>query len=371
MLVFHCLWGVIRMGATLRMLFYAALRPLFLSALLALAWLAWGAGTAFASPNDPGQLHALEQSAGSTFEGAADATGGTARTGGTAATVLAAPVSLVAAPPAPLQHHHPPVRPTVKALPGITVGPVIRDVARPVSRVLPASITVAPVVDTAVNTAANAADAVLSRAAEAVTAVADTTDPVVTGATEVVDAVVSTPPAVPGVSVPTPLAAPPLPFPLPLPLPLPDPAAHTPAPDHSQHAQVQVAPTAGQAAVVHAGTLDPKPAAVALQSTRRSSTPARILQNTPGVHALATTAGSAVAFVQTTVMPDTEEPLRLAIPQGQSGSASSGSGGASAPTQADLAGYWSPIRADSGARMPDTAQTLAACPSFDPGSSPD
>jgi hypothetical protein len=338
------------MGATPRNVYCAALRPLFLSALLALAWLAWGAGTAFASPDDPGQLHTLEQSAGSTLEDAANVTGRTARTGGTARTVLAAPVSLVAAPPAPLQRHLPPVPPTVSGLPGTTAGSVIRDVVRPVSRVLPAPSTVAPVVDTAVNTAvntaANAADAVLSRAAEAVTAVANTSDPVVTGATEVVDTVMGTLTAVPGVSVPRPLPVPPLPLP-------------------------PVDPTGGHAAVVHAGTLDPKPAAVALQSTRRSSTPARILQNTQGVDALATTAGSAVAFVQTTATPDTEEPLRLAIPQGQSGSASSGSGGASAHTQADLAGYWSPIRADSGARMPDTAQTLAACPSFDPGSSPD
>lgn len=374
------------MGATLRNLFYAASRPLFLSALLTLAWLAWGAGTAFASPNDPGPLHTLEQSAGSTLENAADATGATAvagrtaKTGAAAATGLAAPVSLAApaapaTPATPLQGYHPRVLPTVNDLPGITAGPVIRDAARPVSRVLPASGTAARVVETAVDTAANAADVVLSRAAEAITAVADTTDPVVTEATEVVDKVVGNPASVPGI----PLPAPPLPLPDPIArIPAPDhrqhvqvPAAHTPWPDHRQPAHVPVAPLAGQAAVVHPGTQDPKPAAVALQSTRRSPAPARILQNTPVVQSLATTAGSAVAFVQTTVTPDTGEPLRLAILQGQSGAASSGSGGASAQSSADLAGCWSPIRADSRARIPDTAQTPPACPAFDPGSSPD
>jgi hypothetical protein len=48
------LWGVHRMGNSLRDRCCSAARALLLSGLFALAWLIWGAGTADAAPTDPG-----------------------------------------------------------------------------------------------------------------------------------------------------------------------------------------------------------------------------------------------------------------------------------------------------------------------------
>jgi hypothetical protein len=110
--------------------------------------------------------------------------------------------------------------------------------------------------------------------------------------------------------------------------------------------------------------------AAALRPLLRSVSPLGFLANT---HALATLAGT-VAYIASAEpapapAPEPDESLRFAGLQGQSGSASAGTG--SSEGSADVTAPWNPRQDGRGALMPDSLQFPSAGPSFDPGSSPD
>jgi hypothetical protein len=102
----------------------------------------------------------------------------------------------------------------------------------------------------------------------------------------------------------------------------------------------------------------------------RSVTSLEFLANTHMLATLAATVGYAPSAGPAPAPgPESDGSLRYAALQGQSGSASSGTGGSEGST--DVAGPWNPQQDGRGALMPDARQFAPAGPSFDPGSSPD
>lgn len=350
-LIFHCHWGVIWMGGTLRDCCQTALRPFFLALLLTVAWLAWAAGSANASSENPNPLGSLEQ----------------------------ATVSLL--------HKT-----------GSTLPPAIKDVPAPVAAVpSPVSRTAAAVVDvvdpvagqateatgTAVNTAAPPLTGAVT---DTVDTEGDAVDPVSDTVSTIVSGVDSLAPALPGVQVPSlPIPTVPLP-PLPVPtVPVPTvPGTQVPLPDVPGQLPEETVPgrspgfdavtqaPAGIEATDRSDSQAAKTAAVAPQQARRAVSPLEFLANTHTLGAMAATIGDVLSATPSPAnVPQPEQVFRFVALQNQFGSASSGMGSAGAEASTDVAAFWSIRHHARSGLMPDAALILAAGPSFDPGSSPD
>jgi hypothetical protein len=344
-LIFHCHWGVIWMGGTLRDCCQTALRPFFLALLLTVAWLAWAACSANASSENPNPLGSLEQ----------------------------ATVSLL--------HKT-----------GSTLPPAIKDVPAPVAAVRETGDgTAAAVVDVV--------DPVAGQATEATgTAVNNAAPPQTDAVSTFVSDVDSLAPALPGVQAPSlpiptlPIPTVPLP-PLPVPtvpvptvqgtqVPLPDVPGQLPEETVPGRSPVTTASPSGFDAVMEAlagleatarsDSQAAKKAAVAPQQARRAVSPLEFLANTHTLRGMAATIGYVVSATPSPAnAPEPEPAFRFVALQNQSGSASSGTGSAGAEASTDVAAFWSTRHDARSGLMPDAALILAAGPSFDPGSSPD
>ncbi|MGZ4660487.1 MAG: hypothetical protein ACXVYB_04325 [Arthrobacter sp.] len=325
------------MGLARHNYFRASARPLLLSVLLALAWLVWGAlvwgaGTANAAASDPNPADVLGHAGTSAVDqvpSLAKAVNDSVKPLASQAATNAATVSVTASGSADAS--------------GI---PVIQAATAPVTGT--------------VSTVADTSSVILSGAADAVSTAVGAATPLLTGTVEVIDPVVGT--DLPGV-----------PAPQPSPLPLTDPAAGVSVGDSGQ--LTVPGPTDAAAPLAakndeHAAATGPLAAApnAVVPSGAVGFSMEQLLRNDFALHG---PAEAPVSASPSPGAPDTEELLRLAAVQGQSGSGSPGSGGAGAQASADLADSWSPLRAGDGTRMPAPAQTVAAGPSFDPGSSPD
>ena len=103
----------------------------------------------------------------------------------------------------------------------------------------------------------------------------------------------------------------------------------------------------------------------------RSVSPMEFLANTHGFHALAATITYIASAAPTPgSTPWSGDALRLAAVPHHSGSASGGAGSTGADA-ADIGGSWNAQHDARSALATDAAETGAAGPSFDPGSSPD
>ncbi|MDR6509036.1 hypothetical protein [Arthrobacter oryzae] len=365
-LIFHCHWGVISMGGTLRNCCHTALRPFFLAVLLAVAWLAWAAGSANAASENPNPLGSLEQ----------------------------ATVSLLykkgSTPP-----------PAIKDVPA-----PVAAVPSPVSRTAAAVVDVVdPVISQATEVPGTAVNKVAPPLTDAVTgtvdAVTDAVDTVSDTVSTIVSGVDSLAPALPGVQVPSlPIPAVPVPT-VPLPtlpvptvpvptVPLPTvsvptvPGTQVPLPEGTipGRSPVTTASPSGFDAVAeaHAGleatarsdSQAAKKTEAAPQQARRAVTLLEFLANTQSLRTMAATIGYVVSATPSPAnAPEPEQVFRFAALQNQSGSPAAGTGSAGAEASADVAAFWN-IRHDArSGLMPDAALILAAGPSFDPGSSPD
>ncbi|WP_427173841.1 hypothetical protein [Arthrobacter sp. 92] len=239
--------------------------------------------------------------------------------------------------------------------------PSVQDAAAPVTG------AVSAVADTSTVVFSGATDAVSTVVGTTVNTAVGAAAPLVTGAAEVIDPVVGTvlDPVVGTVlpGVPAPPTAP---------LPLAEPAAEVSGgdPAHLPVGPTDAAAPLSAASDVQAAVRAPAAAPdTAVPSRAAGFTMEQLLRND---FALRGPAEAAVSASPSPVAPRADELLPLAAVQGQSrsGSGSSGPGGG-AQSSADLADSWSPLRPGDGTRMPAPAQTVAAGPSFDPGSSPD
>jgi hypothetical protein len=356
------------MGGFLRSWCTVSVRALLVPALLACAWLIWGAGTAQASP----------QSSITPASGLLDP--GTS--GDPARSVTGVPGTSTA---------------TSKAVSAVPSLPAVQG--------LPANL--APVTDT-VPAVAGTSDALVGEAAAAVSTVTKTAASAVTktaapalshidnAVTAVDEAVASLEPRLPRLPVPVPVVQLPVPV-VQLPVPVTVVQRSAPKPFPGQEARpalrpapAAAAPDAGQpAAAVHpiSATKAPAASAAAPSTVRRAAT-----ANSPAAPAAAEIqeAGSrgqtlaqlqmtsisrhrATSAVQTGPLrvPDSLSGLDvvgLAATHGESGSSNSeGSGGQAA----DVAAFWNTLSQLAGERRLDAAVVLPPSPAFDPGSSPD
>ena len=355
-MIFHCLWGVIWMVRTFRDRCRSSVRPLLLAVVLTGSWLALAAGPANAASDAPNPLGGIGQAA----------------------------VSLVQdiVPDAVPQAVQEPDEPPVQAVP---------DVPTPaVAAPLPAVGTVVDVVDPVLSGTTHVVSDVMDTAAPLLPAaplvetVTETVTDSVTGTVDevgsVVDSLASTLPDlhVPAVPLPTePVSTLPRPqVPPQVPGQKPDKAA----PGHSRDTRVPAsdvrsqpaAAASGVEAATRAGRVQPAGVPAAPLLVSRALSPLQFLANTQAVRALAATVGYLVSAGPTPAdEPPRDAGLRFAGLQNQSGSASSGVGSAGAEAAGDVDGFWNPLRDAGRCPVPDTALTLAASPSFDPGSSPD
>ena len=341
------------MGQRLRSCCTVSVRALLVPALLSLAWLIWGAGTAQASTAP----------SGSHISGLLD-TGGSVDPAGA-------------------------VSGAIPSLPAANVLPASQD---------PITATVSAVADTT--------DAVVGEAAAVVTTVTRTATPVlsqVDRAVDVVDdAIDSLEPRLPRLPLPAPVVQLPVPVPVPvpvvqLPVPLPVPGPGQDAPPAPPAAPPVSAPDAGRpvaATPAHAvpGSLTPAPSAAApakapgpppaaSSPSFSSAAPAAAEVQESGSRGQTfaqlrmTSSGrpSANAVQGDHALPVLGHQLGLhhvglAATRGESGSShSEGSGGQAA----DVAAFWNALFKTAGERIHDAAVALPPSPAFDPGSSPD
>lgn len=357
------------MGVTLRDRWQSCLRPLFLAALLTVAWIAWAAGSANAASDDLNSLGGVGRSAGSLLQETASTTG-----------AVADPLTSNAAYVTTVPQVTSQMAAAVSDLAGNTPVPAIQDVPSPVAAApFPVSGTAATLVD--------AVDSALSQTTDVVTTTVDTAASVATDTvndavadtvndtvTDAVDAVVSVgdslSPVLPGVPLPTvPVPAVPLPT---LPVQLPEPGRSPAGVPPGFTKEPAATEGNGIDASAHAASAQPvRNAAGLTQPVRRAISPLDFLANTHALRALVATIGYVVSAAPAPETgPDPEEALRFTALYSQSGSAT-GSGSAGSEASADVAALWNPLHDARGTLMPDAAQVLAAGPSFDPGSSPD
>jgi hypothetical protein len=338
------------MGSHLRSWCTVSVRALLVPALLACAWLIWGAGTAQASPQSPVSAASGLLDRGTSGDPAGSVSGILSASAGTATSKA------------------------VSAVPSL-----------PAAQVLPARL--APVTDT-VATVASTSDAVVGEAAAAVSTVTKTAAPALSQVDNAVaavgDAVASLEPRLPRLPVPVPVVK------LPAPKSLPGQEARPAMPP----APAASAPDAGRpATAVHPIPAAKTPAASAAEaSTVSRRAPANTTASSPAAPAAAETqeAGSrgqtlaqlrmtsiSRPWVTSAVQTD---PLRvphslsgvdvvgLAARHGESGSShSEGSGGQAA----DVAAFWNTLSQLAGERRLDAAIVWPPSPAFEPGSSPD
>ncbi|GAA1275145.1 hypothetical protein GCM10009589_31840 [Arthrobacter pascens] len=339
------------MGQRLRSCCTVSVRALLVPALIAFAWLVWGAGTAQASPAPSGShVSGLLDSGGSVDPAGA-------------------------------------VSGAVPSLPAANVLPAGQD---------PVTATVSAVAGTA--------DAVVGEAAAAVTTVTRTTAPVLSQVDQAVDvvddAIGSLEPQLPRLPVPVPVVQLPVPVPVPvvqLPVPLPLPLPGQDAPPAAPHVPAPSAPDAGQPVAAIPAPAVPgsrAPAASAAAPSKVAGPPSEA--SSPGFSSAAPAAAgvqetgsrgqtfaqlrmtssgrpSASAVQRDHAQPILGHPLGLdhvglAATHGESGSThSEGSGGQAA----DVAAFWNALSKTAGERVRDAAVALPPSPAFDPGSSPD
>lgn len=331
------------MGSRLRLRCTALLRALMLPALLALAWLIWGAGTAHASPLDSetGQLNTKSLDSGLLSSGPS---------GDVTATV--------AGTPSPSADK---LSPTAdKVAPNMTA-PAVPDLTRPVASTISAVASTADVVvggttGLASSVVKTAAPVVVSRADKAVAALDN--------------AAASPDPRLPRISRRT------LPVPVPV-VRVPEvPAAEVPArhaPPRAVSTTLPAAPAppaavGSTADTAHAvKTAAPAPAVVSVQkSAPRGPTLAQL-------HMSASARPVAAVAVQPLPLgllnhSFAVEHLKAAATHGESSSAGSDGPGAQG---ADVAAFWNGLSQNPGEREHDAAMVLPSSPAFDPGSSPD
>jgi len=366
------------MGGTLRGRCRSVLRPFMLAAFLIFAWLVWAAGSASAASDDsgsPGKSSvSVRHEAATTLQAIQD---------------LPVPVAAVPSPVSSAAAVA--VDPVVPVL-GDGVKAVTTAVVRSDSApgntlpdVLPDPLPEASVVDAVTGTVGSTVDAVT----HTVNAVAGTVNTVVS----VVDSLA---PGLPDVEIPT-VTVPTLPVPtpgiptVPVPtVPVPTvPVPTVPVPTVPAPSPESVLPGRSPGAAVSPPALHalPTPASTrrdalagGLQSAQRptdasqqvrSVSPMEFLANTHGFHALAATITYIASAAPTPgSAPWTGDALRFAAVPNHSGSASAGAGSAGADA-ADIGGSWNAQHDARSALATDAAETGAAGPSFDPGSSPD
>ncbi|MBP1137264.1 hypothetical protein JOE31_003496 [Arthrobacter sp. PvP023] len=317
------------------------MRPLFLGVLLCFAWMAWFAGTANAASDDPDPL-------------------------GTPAVTIQDVAVPVAAVPIPVAAVPFPVSDTAAAVVDV-VDPVVSGTPEVVAKVADSAaplitdipLTDPPFVDTVSETVTATADGVVSVVDSLAPALPDIAVPTVQL------------PAVPVPALPGPVLLPEVPLPH-VPLQLPEAAAPgrsggTDAPPSAVRSQA-AEPVRGVEAVSPAGRVHPEEVSAAPLPDRGAVSPLQFLANTQAMRALAATIGYVVSAAPA---PGQDMELRFASPQNQSGSGPTGTGSAGAEAAADVAGFWNPLHDAGHCLVPDAALTLAASPSFDPGSSPD
>ncbi|MFJ5697968.1 hypothetical protein [Arthrobacter sp. NPDC093139] len=352
------------MGGSLRSWCAVPVRALLVPALLACAWLIWGAGTAQAS----------SQSSITPASGLLDP--GTS--GDPAGSVSGIPSTSTA---------------TSKA--------VSADPSMPPKQGLPANLV--PVTDT-VAAVGGTPDALVGEAAAAVSTETKTAAPALShidNAVAAVDEAVATlEPRLPRLTPPVPVVQLPVPV-VQLPVPVPVVQRFAPKPFPGQEARpalrpapAAAAPDAGRpTAAVHPISAAKAPvASAAAPSTVRRAAPANTTANSPAAPAAAEiqeagSRGQTLAQLHMTSISRPwarsavqTDPLRvphslsgvdvvgLAATHGESGSSNSeGSGGQAA----DVAAFWNTLSQLAGERRLDAAIVLPPSPAFDPGSSPD
>lgn len=330
------------MGGSLRLLWCAVVRAVLVPAIVAVAWLIWGAAAAEASTLDAGP----------------------------AGTVSSAASNLVTSPAAkPLR-----AAPVVPGIPNLKapVATTVSTVAGTADAVIG---EVAGTTDTAVGTVTGSANTVIGEAAAVVTTVTNAAAPVLTEVDKVVDVVEGAVPSVPPV-----ISVPSLPLPT---VPAVEPGVTVPGahPGTIGTTPIGTSPRAH----AHEAAADRAHAAPSPGAGHKSegASPARATAGQP-----LDAAGLSFAQLQMTTphRPETagaiqpapmglhyatppQEPL-ASLAEGPSGSSSSGSAGTGAQA-ADVAGSWSGMPLGFGERTHDADQSLPASPAFDPGSSPD
>ncbi|CAH0146836.1 hypothetical protein SRABI83_00611 [Arthrobacter sp. Bi83] len=338
------------MGSSLRLLCAISLRALLLPAVIALAWLIWGAGTATASSPDTGALSSESLNSGS---------------------LLAKPLRSGPAGDAAISA----VTDSAEAVIGKASG-AVSTVTRTAAPVLS---EVDKVVGT-VNDALASVDPRLPRipvpgVTVPVVQVPGVTIPEVPVPGVTIPEVPVPGVTIPGVQVPS-VDVPTVPTPLPSeprPVPAPHaerPAAAVPSPSIGEPkapaASVVEAPSTTGSVSVAKNAAPASPGANFADSDSRGQTLAQLAMTSSG-RPLAAVTLHARPLVHTPLAP---EHAYLAATQGESGSSLSGSDGPGGQA-ADVTGAWRNFSRDLGARVLDAATALPSSPAFDPGSSPD
>lgn len=378
-------WGVIRMGNRLRLLKAALVRALLLPALLALAWVIWGAASAGAATGDTGTSVPLSENSLST------------------ASVATLAKSAVHAPLASVVTQ---VVPATRLLPAIPALPAPAGPTAAVTKPVPAVVsTVAETAGSVLNGASTAVSTVTTTVATTAAPVLGTADNLVETAQDIIASVPKLPlPAVPVPAVPVPslpalpvpsVPAPPATAPGPpvhvpeLPaVPVPGVTPTTPGPGNVGKQPVPAVPqqavstsavraapgsaksAAGAVPVFAAGTILPAVqdtvAGLPLAGTGLSL--AELQMTTPERPEPAGASPSANE-VKVHVLPGDGQLEPLALSEGTSGN-SPGSEGSGAQA-AEATGDWDRTPLLAGPLMCDAAQHLPTSPAFDPGCSPD
>lgn len=350
-LIFHCHWGVIWMGATLCGRCQTALRPFLLAALVAGTWLVLAAGPASATADKANPLDTVAQATDSLLQKTVNET--VPQVGSISdPAVEDDPVPVAAVPP---------VAGTAATVADIvdvvTDAPVLGGTAGAVTGTVDGA---APLLtDTITDTVTD-------------TPLLETVTDAVTGAVDsVVSVVDSLAPGLPVINIPT-VPVPSIPQPeIPVKAPekaLPARPSATIAPSSGVHTQPASAAQGVEAPFFADSTL-PAEVTAAPQQASRPVSPLEFLANTQAVRALAATIGYVVSAGSA---PQSEPGAALTFPglQNQTGPSSAGAGSAGAEA-GDVDSFWNQLHGAGRFLVPDAALVLTAGPAFDPGSSPD
>ncbi|MBT2555025.1 hypothetical protein [Arthrobacter sp. ISL-5] len=325
-------------GSSMRLVCSAAVRAVLVPAIVALAWLIWGAAAAEASALDakPAAIAGTASASGAP-SAASDLTTSRATKPLLAARVVPSIPNLTAS-----------VTTTVSTVAATTAGDA--DSAAGTADATPGIVT--GTTNATLGTVASTADAVIGEADAVVTTVTETAAPVLAEVDKVIDVVEGAVHAVhPVISVPGVL--------LPA-VPTPQPGVTVPGTDPAQ-----AAPSLGADNKSEGTSLARATGGQPLDATGPSL--AQLQMTTP--HRPATARAVQAAPVGLPHTTPHQEPL-ASLAKGPSGSSSSGSEGSGAQA-ADVAGSWSGMHLGAGARTHDANQSVPASPAFDPGSSPD
>jgi hypothetical protein len=335
------------MGSILSLRCAAFLRALLLPALLALAWLIWGAGTAQASSVDSAETVQLNtNSLGYGLLSSGPSSDLTEAVTGTLSPTADEVVPAVASPAAP-------------------------DLTRPIASTISAA---ASTTDVIVGGTTGLASSVVKTAAPVVASQADKAVAALDNAAASLDPRL---PRIPRLSVPAPV-------PVPV-VTVPDvPAAGVPA-QQVRHRAVSTAlpaapaparpaaPAPPAAAVSTADTAPavktaaPTPAVVSVQQSAPRGPTLAQLHMAASARPVAAVAAQPLRYGQLNHSFAVEH-LKVAATHGESSPAGSDGPGAQG---ADIAAFWNGLFQNAGEREHDAAMVLPSNPAFDPGSSPD